>query len=432
MQAQLSTIDPVTVELHVEVPWDRIQKGMEAEFGKLQKTARIKGFRQGKAPRNVIVQLFTKNVREEVVSNVVNQSVVEAVQQHELPVVSSPVLKDAPKFVDGGPLSFSVKVEVRPKIESLDTSLALVRRTRAVGDTEVDAEIERMRQTHAVVEPLETARPSQKGDILTVDFTLAVDGVAQPDENTSQRIELGGANLLPELNEGLTGVNVGDVKTISVTRPADEKNTELAGKVITFNVTVKAVHERKLPALDDEFAKDVGGEFKTFAELRGKTKERLEESAKSQAERALRDAAVDAFGEKNEIPVPPSLLDQQLRGMLQEFMQLFRQMGQQPQINNAMVEELKPRAAAKVRQALLLSELARKENITVSAEDVESRLKEMADRTGKHIAKLRVEYQGEKREQLENGLLEDKLIKHLLAGATITDGPFEAPNQETA
>ncbi len=431
MQAQLSTIDPVTVELHVEVPWDRIQKGMEAEFGKLQKTARIKGFRQGKAPRNVIVQLFTKNVREEVVSNVLNQTVAEAVQQHELPVVSSPVLKDAPKFVDGSPLTFSVKVEVRPKIESLDTALTLVRRTRTVGDAEVDAEIERMRQTHAVVEPVETARPSQKGDILTVDFTIAVEGVAQPEQNTSQRIELGGANLLPELNEGLTGVNVGDAKSISLTRPADDQNKELAGKVITFDAVVKAIHERKLPALDDEFAKDVG-EFTTFAELRAKTKERLEESAKSQAERALRDAAVDAFAEKNDIPVPPSLLDQQLRGMLQEFMQLFRQMGQQPQINNAMVEELKPRAAMKVRQVLLLSELARKEGIKVNAEEVEARLKEMADRTGKHIAKLRVEYQGEKREQLENGLLEEKLVKHLLAGATITDGPFEAPNQETA
>jgi len=431
MQAQLSTIDPVTVELHVEVPWDRIQKGMEAEFGKLQKTARIKGFRQGKAPRNVIVQLFTKNVREEVISNVVNQSVVEAVQQHALPVVSSPVLKDAPKVVEGSPLSFSVKVEVRPKIENLDTAITLVRRTRAVGDTEIDAELERMRQTHAVVEPLESARPSQKGDILTVDFTIAVDGVAQPEESTSQRIELGGTNLLPELNEGLTGVSVGEAKAISIARPADDKSTELAGKVVTFNVVVKEVRERKLPALDDEFAKDAG-EFKTLAELREKTKERLEESAKSQAERALRDAAVDAFAEKNEIPVPPSLLDQQLRGMLQEFMQLFRQMGQQPQLNNGMVEELRPRAAAKVRQFLLLSELARKESITVSAEEIEARLKEMADRTGKHIAKLRVEYQGEKREQLENGLLDEKLIKHLLAGATITDGPFEAPNQETA
>jgi trigger factor len=424
MQAQLSTIDPVTVELQVEVPWDRIQKGMEAEFGKLQKTARIKGFRQGKAPRNVIVQLFTKNVRDEVMSNVVNQSVVEAVQKHELPVVSTPVLKDAPKLVDGGPLSFTVKIEVRPTIEKLDTALELVRRTKVIGDAEVDADLERMRQSHAVVEPVEGSRPAQKGDLLTIDYKISVDGTPQPD-GQSQRVELGTGSLLPELEAGLTGMSIGDTKAMSVLRPADDTNKELAGKTLSFDVTLKEIRERKLPALDDEFAKDVGGEFKTLAELRAKTKERLEESAKAQAERVLRDAAIDKLVEKNEIPVPPSLVDQQLRAMLQEFMQLFRQMGQAPQLNNAMVEEMKPRAAAKVRAGLLLGELSRKASITVSAEDVEARLKELADRTGKHIAKLRVEYQGEKREQLETQLLEDKLIKHLLAGATITDGPFE-------
>ncbi|MFN7697417.1 MAG: trigger factor [Deltaproteobacteria bacterium] len=430
MQSQISPIDPVTVELHVEVPWDRFHKGIETEYGKLQKSARIKGFRQGKAPRNVIVQLFSKSVRDEVTSNLVNESVVEAVQKHELPVVSTPVLKDAPKLVDGSGLTFTVKVEVRPKIEALATELELVRRTKPVADADVDAEIERMRQTHAVLAPVETPRPAQKGDLLTVDYTVSVDGVDKPDMGGTERtVELGNGQLLPEIEEGLTGAELGQARNITVARGADESNAELAGKVVVFQMTVKEMKERKLPALDDELAKDIG-DYESFAQLRDKTRERLEESARSQSERALRDQAIEKLVEKNTIPVPPSLLDQQLRAMVQEFMQLMQMMRQKPQLSPAMVDELKPRAESKVRAALLLGELSRQASISVSADEVEARLKEMAEKSGKHIAKLRVEYTGEKREQLETQLLEDKLIKHLLAGSKITDGPWEEPKDE--
>jgi trigger factor len=430
MQSQISPIDPVTVELHVEVPWDRFHKGIETEYGKLQKSARIKGFRQGKAPRNVIVQLFSKSVRDEVTSNLVNESVVEAVQKHELPVVSTPVLKDAPKLVDGSGLTFTVKVEVRPKIEALATELQLVRRTKPVADADVDAEIERIRQTHAVLAPVETPRPAQKGDLLTVDYTVSVDGVDKPDMGGTERtVELGNGQLLPEIEEGLTGAELGQARNITVARGADESNAELAGKLVVFQMTVKEMKERKLPALDDELAKDIG-DYESFAQLRDKTRERLEESARSQSERALRDQAIEKLVEKNTIPVPPSLLDQQLRAMVQEFMQLMQMMRQKPQLSPAMVDELKPRAESKVRAALLLGELSRQASISVSADEVEARLKEMAEKSGKHIAKLRVEYTGEKREQLETQLLEDKLIKHLLAGSKITDGPWEEPKDE--
>jgi trigger factor len=246
---------------------------------------------------------------------------------------------------------------------------------------------------------------------------------------TERTVELGNGQLLPEIEEGLTGAELGQARNITVARGADESNAELAGKLVVFQMTVKEMKERKLPALDDELAKDIG-DYESFAQLRDKTRERLEESARSQSERALRDQAIEKLVEKNTIPVPPSLLDQQLRAMVQEFMQLMQMMRQKPQLSPAMVDELKPRAESKVRAALLLGELSRQASISVSADEVEARLKEMAEKSGKHIAKLRVEYTGEKREQLETQLLEDKLIKHLLAGSKITDGPWEEPKDE--
>lgn len=425
MQSQISTIDPVTVELHVEVPWERFQKGVEAEYGKLQRNARIKGFRQGKAPRNVIVQLFSRAVKEEVTSSLVNESVVEAVQRHELPVVSTPVLKEPPKLVDGMGLSFTVKVEVRPKIDALDTSLELVRRVRPVTDADVEAEIARIRDDHAVVAPLEAPRPAREGDVLTVDYTVVIDGAPRPDlAGVDRVVTLGDGRTLAEIDQALRGAEVGKTVTVTIVRPADDANTEIAGKVAVFDVAVKEVKERKLPALDDEFAKDVG-DYASLEALRAAIRSRLEESARAESDRALREQAIETLVRKNPIPVPPSLLEQQMRNMEAQLRQFLMLVGNGSSPPRGMIDEMRPEAESKVRAALLLGEVAKRANITVTADDVEARLADLAERSGKHIAKVRVEYAGEKRERLESQILEDKLVRHLLDIATITDAPFE-------
>lgn len=427
MASVVTEIDPVTIEVKVEVPWDRVRKGLDDTFGKLQKTARVKGFRPGKAPRNVIQQLFAKDVRAEVASNLIQEGLVEAVKEHELPIVSNAQLEKEPAVLEGQPLAFSAKFEVRPKIAELHTALELVRTKVVVGDAEVDAELERLRQQNATIEPLETARPAKKGDVVTVDYAVTVDGVKQGDkQGEGVVVELGDDNVMKEIGDALVGASAGETRAVTVARGADDENKELAGKVVVFDVTVKDVREKKIPALDDDFAKDLG-EHQTLADLRKATQERLAKAAADKAEQSLRQLAVDKLVEKNAIPVPPSLVDQQLRAMAQEFIEFLRMIGQAPNLDQAMVGEMRGRAEQKVRAVLLLGELSRREKIEVSAEDVDARLKEIAERSGKHIAKVKVDYQGEKREQLESSILEKKLVDHLLAKATITE---EEPKAE--
>jgi trigger factor len=421
MQSQVSEIDPVTVELQMQVPWDRIQKGLDATFSKLQRTARVKGFRPGKAPRHVIQQLFSRDVRAEVTSNLVEESLVEAVRKHEIPVVSRPVMDAQPEIAEGQPLSFSVKFEVRPRIEELATQLTLIRPSTTVTDAEVDAEVETLRSQHAIIRPVEGDRPSAKGDIVVIDHEVEIDGVARADMHGEGRtVQLGEGRILEEIDAGLVGLKTSDTKDILVERAPEDSNPELAGKRVLFKVTVKEVRERILPDVDDEFAKDVG-EYTSLAELRQKLRERLEDTARGRAEGALREQAVDKLVEANPVPVPPSLVEQQFRSMVQEYLQLMKMIGQQPDAREAFVEELRRRAADKVRAALLLGELARKASIEVSAEEVEERFRDIATRTGKHVAKVRADYAGEKRESLETQLLEDKLVSHLLSLATIEE-----------
>ena len=421
MSSVVTEIDPVTIEVKVELPWERVRKGLDDTFGKLQRTARVKGFRPGKAPRNVIQQLFAKDVRQEVASNLIQEGLIEAVKEHELPIVSNAQLEKEPTVAEGQPLSFSAKFEVRPKIETLHTDLTLTRGSVDVAESAIDEEIEKLRQQNATVEPLETARPSKKGDVVTVDFEVTIDG--KKDEGKKSEgvtVEVGDDNVMKEIDAALVGVSIGDTKAVTVARPDTDENKDLAGKVVVFDVTVRDVREKKVPALDDEFAKDLG-EHETLAALKKATRDKLEKAAKDRSESTLRQQAVDELVKLNPVPVPPSLLDQQLRAMAQEFVEFLRMIGQQPNLNEAMVGEMRGRAEQKVRAVLLLGELSRKEKIEVTPADVDARLKEISEKTGKHLAKVKVDYQGEKREQLESSILEQKLVDHLLSKAKISD-----------
>src|SRR5690606_10846625 len=148
-----------------------------------------------------------------------------------------------------------------------------------------------------------------------------------------------------------------------------------------FEVDVKELRERVLPDVDDEFAKDVG-EYETLADLRAKLRERLEESAKARSESALREQAVEKLAEKNPIPVPPSLVEQRLRAMRPQYFQIMQMIGQQPDMGKGGFDEMRGRAESKVRAALLLGELSRKAEISVSADEVEAKMREIAEKTG--------------------------------------------------
>lgn len=421
MQSQVQELDPVTVEVKVEVPWDRIQKGLDESFGKLAKTAKIKGFRPGKAPKSVVVQLFSREVRGDVASNLVEESLMAAVKQHELPIVSNAMLEKVPPIEDGKPLAFSAKFEVRPKIEKLETALSIEKTVYQITDAEVDAEIERLRGEHAIVEPVDPPRPAAKGDVGVIDFAVTVDGKkSDEDGGTGRRVEIGDGRLLPELDAALIGLKVGDSKAVTLQRGADDANKELAGKVVVFDVTLKELLGKRLPALDDDFAKDVG-DYASLADLKTKVRERLTDAASARTESELKETVVDAFVKANPVPVPPSLIEQQFRAMAQEYLQIFQMMGQQPQINDELIGSMRTRAEEKVRAALLLGDLSRRESIATTPEELEKKFAELAQKSGKHVAKVKAEHQGEKREALETGILEAKLIAHLVAKAKITE-----------
>lgn len=430
MESQVNEIDPVTVELSVQVPWERVEKGLAASYGKLQKSARVRGFRPGKVPRNVLRKLYGPQVNNEVIATLVEEGLLAAVQQHDIAVVASPQVDDLPRITKGEPLAFKAKLEVRPSIESIVTEgFELMKPSTEVPDEQVQAELDRLREQNAEIVTPEEPRPSKEGDLLTIDYTVEIDAEDKPDMAATARVvELGGGRLLPEFEEGLTGKQAGDEVEIRVAYDEETPNPDLKNKRALFKVKITELREKILPELDDELAKDLG-EHETLAELEAATRAKLVEAAEERAKSALREQAIEQLVEKNPVPVPPSLTQQQEQSMRQELAFFMQMTGQQMDLGD--MGDMSERAEKKVRAAILMGELARQQGIEVEPEEVDAKLQEIADETGKHIAKVRVEYAGEKRESLENKLLEDKLLEFLLGQATVTDAPSQPETDET-
>ncbi len=429
MQSEIREISPVLVEVTVEVPWDRIQKDLNDTYKELGKTARVRGFRPGKVPRDVVRQMYGRQVAAQVTGTLVEQGLMEAVQKHELHIVAEPQMEEAPELEKGKPLTFTAKVEVRPKIDTVAIDgLEAWQKPIDIPDAEVDAEIERMQHQHAEIQVPDPIRPAREGDLITIDYSVTVDGEIKEDLGAEGRqVEINDEHLLPALKEGLLGMQPGDESTVDVAFEDDHPNEALQGKTAVFAINAKELHEKLLPELDDEFAKDCG-DYETLLELRLKIREGLETSAKQRTDAELKDQLIDSLIEQNDIPVPPSMVQQQQQMMMYEMAQFMQMAGQQGAPGADFFSGIEDRAKRRVQAGILLGSLARQENIEVTDADLDAKFQEIADRTGKHIAKVRADYQEAQRDSLQSQLLEEKVMALLTERAKINEG--ERPESE--
>ena len=428
MQSEIREISPVLVEVTVEVPWDRIQKDLNDTYKELGKTARVRGFRPGKVPRDVVKQMYGRQVAAQVTGTLVEQGLMEAVQKHELHIVAQPEMEEAPELEKGKPLTFKAKVEVRPKIDQVAIDeLEAWQKPIDVPNADVDAEIESLQHQHAEIQVPDPMRPAKEGDLITIDYSVSIDGEVKEDLGAEGRqVEINDEHLLPALKEGLLGMQPGDDKTVDVEFEDDHPNETLRGKTAQFTITAKDLHEKLLPELDDEFAKDCG-DYETLLELRLKIREDLEASAKRRAEAELKDQLIDSLIEHNDIPVPPSMVQQQQQMMMYEMAQFMQMAGQQGAPGADFFSGIEGRAKRRVQAGILLGSLARQENIEVTDADLDAKFQEIADRTGKHIAKVRADYQEAQRDALQSQLLEEKVMALLTERAKINEGERPEP-----
>ncbi|WP_146652979.1 trigger factor [Labilithrix luteola] len=425
MQVSVQRISPVVLELQVEVPANQVKAEVDKAYLNLGKRAHIKGFRPGKAPRDVLTRLFGPQVANDVANAIVNDMLPKVLTEKNLTPVSQPAVEAEKGVNPKEPFSFKARFEVQPEIEDVKfEGYELFRPKAEVDEKAVEEQLEGLRQRNAALKAPEPARAAQKGDVLSIDFTLSIDGKEVKDGGgQGVQIELGSGQALPEIDAALMGKNTGDKATAEHTFPAEHPREDFRAKVGVFAITVTDLKERVLPTLDDEFAKDIG--FDTLVALRADVHTKLEKNAKDRSETILAEQIVQKLNEQNPCDVPPSLVEQQARIMEQEVVMSARRMGQRVTKEQAEQLQVAIRADAerKVRAGLLMAAIAKKHEFKVTDEDIEKGLAELAEETGKNVAKLRVEYREKsKRDILIGMILEDKILDFIEAKSKITDG----------
>jgi trigger factor len=378
--------------------------------------------------------MFAPQVQNDVANQIVNDTLPKILSDKNLTPVSQPQV-EAKGIDPKEPFSFTATFEVQPEIENVKfEGFELYRPKVEVDEKLVEEQLEGLRQRHAALKAPEPARAAQKGDVLSIDFTLSVDGKEIKDGGgQGVQIELGSGQALPEIDEALVGKSLNETATAQHTFPAEHPREDFRGKTGTFNITVSDLKERVLPNVDDEFAKDLG--FDTLVALRADIHTKLEKNAKDRSETVLAEQIVDKLNSENTCDVPPSLVDQQCRIMEQEVLQSARRMGQRitQEQYNALHGAILADAEKKVRAGLLMAAIAKKNEFKVTDEDIEKGLAELAEETGKNVAKLRVEYREKsKRDILIGMILEDKILDFIETKSTIKDGDPPKPAVDEA
>ena len=429
MKAEITELSETRRRLDVEI----LAPDVDAAIGRLaeqyRRRAKVPGFRPGKVPVRIVRQRFKDDILHDVTHDLVPRAVDEALREQAVMPIETPDVREV-SIDDGHPLTFHALFEVMPSIEELDYDALTLRRTPVTPDADAtDRAVEELRLRASRLEPA-TDRGVEAGDTVTLDLTRR--GVSGPagapathpeDGHENVSIELGAAVNPPGFDAELTGLQVGESKAFELSYPADHEQTELASTQVAYEVVVKAIHRRLPPDLDDEFARSVG-EFDTLEALRTRVASDLERDAAAETHRGVRHDLMTQLASRVTVEVPEALVDREIGRRLEQVATRLAQ--QRVDLRRAAIDwdalrdEQRAPALEMVRGSMVLDEVARRESLTISDDDVEQELTRYAERLGRTPAAVRAQLEKDEGiARLAGGLRREKAIDFLLSRAAI-------------
>jgi trigger factor len=421
MKADLVDVNETRKNLKIEIPSDVVDAEINRVARDYSRKARIPGFRPGKAPARVIKQRFKDQILNDVAHDLVPRAIDEALRERGVEPVDTPDVREV-TVEEGQALTFTASFETVPAFDVGDyATLSLKRPSNRVDDEAVDQALQRLRDRAARFEPVE-GRGIVEGDIVTLDLERT-DPTGKVDKHADVAVELGASANPPGFDAQLLGLEVESTKSFTIQYPADHPIGELANTEVSYTVTVKAIKRRVLPELDDEFAKDLG-EFDTLDALKTRVRADLEHEAGHAAERAVRADLMKQLAARVSFEVPEPLVEREIDRRLEDFAGRLVDQGVDPRKAGldwkAFREAQRDAAREAVASALVLDEVARREQIEAAASDVEQEISRYAERTGRTPAAVRAALEKEGGlSRIYTGLRREKSIDFLMARATI-------------
>ena len=426
MKSAVETLSPTRAKITVEVPFEELKPSLDAAYQEIAKQINIPGFRKGKVPPPVIDRQVGRGaVLDQAINEAVPRLYVEALQQNELQPLAQPEI-EVTKLEDNQTLEFTAEVDVKPDItlpayDAIEVTVDDIE----VGDTEIDEQVETLRERFATLKDVE--RAAQDGDVVTIDLRATQDGEdVEGGEVSGYSYKVGSGDMLEGIDDALRGLSAGEEKTFT----SQLLGGDLSGQDVDVNVKLSAVKEQELPGLDDDFAQ-TASEFDTIEELRDDVRTRLERSKRLDQAAAARDAVLEQLLDAAEIPVPESVLAEQLAGRRQEIEQqlMYAGMTMDQYLDNEKqtVDEFEAELEKRVRDAMaaqfLLDEIAKTEEIGVEQDELTQHLMTRAQQSGQNpeeFMKHMIEHNHIPEMVAE--VVQGKALARLVEAATVKDG----------
>ncbi len=421
MKIEITDLSPVKKSLAVEIPAEEVSKETDAVLRRYAGQVRLPGFRQGKAPVDIVRKRFAKEIDDDVRERLISRLWREATKEKGLFPLGDPVLDDL-KHERGEPFRFKTTFEVLPQFRVQDyKGVEATQASGKVGEAEVDDALESLRQSRAsyVADPARLAEP---GDVVIADLEETPEG-GETKKRERMMLEVGSAGNPDAFNKSLAGATAGVDRTFDVEYPAGHPAPGLAGKKVGYRLHVHEVKRKELPLLDDEFAKDLG-EFDNLAALRSRVRADLEERKAVVSRSAVRQAVLDKVLQANPIPLPDVLVEEEIQHRLEDMVREMMMHGVDPrkmELDWKQLRDKNEEPARKIVHArLLLDAIAAAEGVKVDRKDLDERIRQEADRIGEGYDGLRLRLsKGGGLQALETQMVREKSLDLITSIANI-------------
>ena len=424
MKAEVQDLSGSQKNITFEIPSEEVQEEIERYCKKLAKEVDVRGFRKGKAPVTILKRYFRDQIHKEVSSQLVASSLEKSIKEHSLTPLGEPEI-NAGTLVEGQDFTFTVKMDVIPKIDVKDyIGVEVQQELVRIGDKDVELALENLRSAHAEMKGVQEDQPAEEGNVVLVDYEATVQG--KPFTGNSQEdvyVEIGSGRYPEEIEGGLIGSKVGETLKVQITFPEVHVNKEIAGKQVDYALRVKKIFQKELPSVDDEFAKDVG-QYSNLEELKEKLREELGKEKTLRIRRRVEERILEKIIERNPIDAPRSLVEAQHKQLMDEARHRFHAKGlaMDPGTDDyqRLETNLSTLAEKQVLKELMVDAISKKEAINVSDEELEEKIKAIADRSGQSVDRVKGELQKEDGiERLRRSLKDDKTLDFLISKAKI-------------
>ncbi|GAB6929329.1 trigger factor [Paenibacillus sp. JCM 10914] len=440
MKATWEKIEKNLGVLDVEVDAERVASALDKAFNKVAKKANVPGFRKGKVPRPIFEARYgVESLYQDAIDILLPEVYGEAVEQADIFPVDRPEV-DIEQFAKGETFKFKAKVTVKPEVQLGDyKGVEVAAVTAEVSDEELAEELERLQQRHAELSVIDEGT-AQSGDTVVIDFDGSVDGVPfEGGQAERYSLEIGSNTFIPGFEDQVIGLGTGDFKDVEVTFPETYHAEELASKQAIFKVKLHEIKRKQLPELDDEFAKDVS-EFDTLDEYKEDLKKQLLTRKEQEAQGVRENEVVEKAAANAEIEIPEAMIQSEVQNMMRDFDNRLRQQGMNlemflsfsGQSNEDLEGQMKDDAQKRVRNNLVLEQIAKEEKLEVSEEEINKELDNMADTYKRSVDEIRsILGANGSLDSLREELLLRKTIDFLLENS-VEGAPVEPKVEEPA